>query len=68
MNKEIKYVEKNRRLNNEVMQEDLIELVLRVLVEGFFSFQVIFYFLKQIKNNTAWQTICLDNVFFLHSK
>ncbi len=28
----------------------------------------IFYFLKQIKNNMAWKTICSDNVFFWPSK
>ncbi len=29
------------------------------------GFQVVFYVLKQIKNNMAWQMICLDNVFFM---
>ncbi len=28
------------------------------------GFQVVLYFLKQIKNIMAWQTICSDNVFF----
>ncbi len=58
-NTEIKkpqYVEKNRRTKNEGLLEVFLELV-GYCVTPSWGFQVVFYFLKQIKNN-------LDNVFF----
>ncbi len=40
------------------------QLVREVLID--LVFQVVFYFLKQIKNNLAWQRIFPDTEFFRH--
>ncbi len=58
-NKEIKkpqYIYKNQRQNIKSCKK-LIDLVLRDSYS--WGFQVVSYFLKQIKKNMAWQTIFL---------